>query len=137
MARPRSVLLVAAVLLAGAGCSEAGPDRTPGPSTLDAYATPVVAEVDVDADGFSESQLDLVAGDGVEVTNRADEELRVVGDVITATGDGEPRRNFDTGAMLPGETTLLAFTEEELVSFSILEVDGAALEVRVAPASEG
>ncbi len=129
---------MASALLLAPACSEAGPDRTPGPRTLDDYGTPVVAEVSVDPTGFSPTEVQVTAGEAVEMVNGGEDSVRVAGDVVLATDseDEDPARNYDTGALPPGERTVLAFPEEARVTFSLVEPAGAEsdpLVVLVAP----
>lgn len=141
--RRRSLLaLVPLGLALATACSEAGPDRTPGPRTLDDYGTPVVTEVSVQSTGFSPTEVGLTAGEAIELVNEGGDDVRVVGDVVLAASDGgtEPERNYDTGTLPAGARTVLAFPQEARITFSLVPPAGSgdeALVVLVAPEPDG
>jgi hypothetical protein len=107
------------VLATAAGCSEPGPDRVPGPNLLDDVETPVVADIAVDGERFSPDRLELQVGEAFELTNDGNEPVRVVG-----TRADEQR--YDTGSILPGEATIVAFGEEGRYTFTVLDAGTAS-----------
>lgn len=120
----RRALPVLVFLLVVTACGSPDPARVPGPELLDGRAPEITAEVSVTPAGFDPTELALDASQAFELTNDADDELRVVGDLGT-----EP--TFDTGTMRPGETTVIAFDGPGRYSFTIRDVEAPPLEVTV------
>jgi plastocyanin len=118
---------VALVLLAAA-CGEPRADRDPGPRVFDDVAPEVVATVELTEDGFEPEEVELDAGQAIELTNASDGEARAV-----ARQDDLP--DYDTGVMHAGDTVTLAFPSEGSYAFAAdgAETRAASLEVVVRP----
>ena len=95
-----TAMIVATLIgLMTTGCGEPADDRIPGPNMsvsfgLDPGAAIVVGANDIDLD-----DVELQAGQTLEITNETGHRIRFAGS------------GFDTGEMLDGESTVIAFTE--------------------------
>jgi hypothetical protein len=117
--------LLSLVVVALAACGSPDPDRVPGPETLEGQAPTLVDPVEVTIDGFEPAELSVDTNQAFELTNGGDEPVRVIGRL-----EGDQR--YDTGSMAPGETTVIAFSEEGRFRFSVQgEPDAGTLAVGV------
>lgn len=97
----------------------------PGPETLDGQAPALVEPIEVTLDGFDPAELSIDTNEAFELTNGGSDPVRVIGIL-------EADQRYDTGEMAPGETTVIAFSEEGRYRFSVDdEPDAGTLEVRV------
>ena len=102
------VLMIAAVLLVAAGCSEHTP-REPGSGDGSSLDFTPVATLTVDATGIRPSTLQVKVGDAITVVNN-----NTVPDGITSGRDS----SIDTGFLQPGESATAYFTREEKLDIS-------------------
>jgi len=120
-------LAVAAVAaIAISACGEPRDDRIPGPDLLAEVETEVVATVDIDDDGFAVGQLEVEPGQAIELVNTTGESVRVRG---STGGD----LAYDTGGLLPDESTLIVLEDPGRYTF---QIDDGEIDEHEAPTLE-
>ncbi len=128
--RPAHLLVAALLPVLAAGCGDPPPDdRVPGPELLEENAPELIGTVTLSEDGFDPSRIELETDQGFELTNGAGGSHRIQGrrdeDLI-----------FDTGEMLPGETTVIVVNTEGAVAFADRDDPDLRFEAVVRPPSE-
>lgn len=110
--RALRLLVVAALTMVVVGCGEPPPDdRVPGPQLLEESAPELTGAVAMTEDGFDTTRLELAVDQGFELTNASDGPHRI-------QGRRDDQLIFDTGDMLPGETTVIVVNSEGTVTFT-------------------
>lgn len=119
----RALLLGVVVALATAGCVDPDPSSPTVEDLRDLDVSPDHT-VTVDEGGFDPADLAIAAGEVVLLVNEGDEPHSFTAET-----------RFDTGRLLPGESTTLVLTEPGEIPYQDLEDPDHEGSITVAPAA--
>jgi len=111
------VITVVALAVGGGACGSPPDDRIPGPELLEDAQFETVETIAMTEGGFDPGEVQLVSGEAVLIENRDDVPHRV-------RGHRDESLRFDTGDLLPDESTTIRFTTAGVVVFTSESVSG-------------